>query len=222
EAVAVGDGSFLVGALPGTGVDEGAQLLGQRDQGGGNRLAVQPGHAEDARGDAQAGLGGEERLHTGVLAVGRGADDVAGGLRVVFALFYAHDDGDGVGLVGDGLQAARQSAFGTGGTDGGGHIGEQHRFVQREYGGVGICGGTHHADHGGGDGADRAGAFVDLDDTDAVMVLIGHGGSLQWVVTVRVMLSRERGDWERCGLYGRGLQWRADTPPERGLVRPSV
>src|SRR5690606_7682087 len=123
EAVAVGDGSFLVGALPGTGVDEGAQLLGQRDQGGGNRLAVQPGHAEDARGDAQAGLGGEQGLHAGVLAVGGGADDVAGGLRVVYALFYAYNDGDGAGLVGDGLQAARQGALGTGGADGGGDVG---------------------------------------------------------------------------------------------------
>ena len=71
EAVAVGHGRFLVGTLPGAGVDERSQLLGNGDQGGGDGLAVQPRRSEDARGNAKLGLGSQQCLHAGYLLASR-------------------------------------------------------------------------------------------------------------------------------------------------------
>jgi hypothetical protein len=50
-------------------------------------------------------------------------------------------------------------------------IGEQHRLVERKDRGVGIVGDTDNAGHGGRDGADWTCAVVDLNDTNAVVVV---------------------------------------------------
>ncbi|MNP15059.1 hypothetical protein D3C76_1073990 [compost metagenome] len=175
EALDVGDGLFLGLGAAGGHVGEGAQLLSDGDQGGGHGQGVEPGHAQDARHDAEPGLGAEQRLHAGVLAVGGdGADEVAVGGGLVGAFRDAHHDGGGVGLVGDGLQAGGQGAVDAGLADGGLHVGEQHRSVEGEGRSVGVFGGSDQPDDGGGDGSDGAAALAEFEDPHAVMV-VGHG-----------------------------------------------
>src|SRR5690606_24625743 len=175
ECITVGHRRLFVSTVPGAGVDKGTQLLCDGDQGGGDRLAVQGRHTEDARGDAQFGLGRQQCLHAGVLAALGAADDVTGSSSFVGALLHPNNDGERAGLVGNGLQAAGQRALAAGIAQGGANIGQQDRFIQGKNVSVGIFGCTHHANYGGGDGADGDGGFVDFDDADAVMVLIGHG-----------------------------------------------
>ncbi|MNP00708.1 hypothetical protein D3C76_925030 [compost metagenome] len=175
KILAVGDRFFLGLAVPGTDVVEGAQLLANADQGGGHRLAVEAWHAEDARHHADFGLGGEQGFHAGVFAIGcGGANQSAVGLCLGRAFLDPHDDGVGLGLVGDGLQAHRQGAFYAGLADGGLHVGQQHRGVEREDGGVGVVGRADQADNRSGDGANRAGAVVEFEHPHAVKI-IGHG-----------------------------------------------
>ncbi len=105
------------------------------------------------------------------------SDDVGGGLFVGGAFGNAHDDGDGVNGVGDRLQCFGQGALGAGFANGFLHVGNDYRLVEREYGGVGIFRMAQQADHGGGNGADGAGAFVYFDDAHAVVVTVEcHGG----------------------------------------------
>ncbi|WP_458305907.1 hypothetical protein [Aeromonas veronii] len=117
-------------------------------------------------------------LEAGIAAIRLGgADDVGGGLFVGGAFGNAHDDGDGVDGVGDRLQRFGQGALGASFANGFLHVGNDDRGVEREGGGVGIFRMGDQADHGGGDGADGAGAFVDFDDAHAVVVTVEcHGG----------------------------------------------
>ncbi|EMH75787.1 hypothetical protein EHI8A_239660 [Entamoeba histolytica HM-1:IMSS-B] len=175
ELVAVGDGFFLGGAAVAVCIDEAAQLLGDGDHRGGDGLGVEPGHAQDARRDAQLGLGREQGFHAGITAIGDAADDVALQFGCIGAIGHADHDGDRLGLVGDRLQRLGQGALGAGFADSALDVGQQDGGVEWEGVGIGIAAGADHADDGGGNGGDGAGALIDLEDTHAVMV-VSHEG----------------------------------------------
>lgn len=96
-----------------------------------------------------------------------------GGVFLGSAFLHPHDDGVGLGLVSDGLQAGRQGARGTGFADGGLNVGEQDRRVEGEDANVGIIGRADHAHDCGRDGADGAATIVEFDDPHAIEI-IGH------------------------------------------------
>ena len=85
EVIAVG-GDLFFGIAHGTGIDKAAYFLGDVHQLGRNRLAIQPRRAEDARHDAQFGIGSEQRFRTAVAAILERADGlgVLVGTVVVF------------------------------------------------------------------------------------------------------------------------------------------
>lgn len=165
EVLAVGDGLFLCLAAAGGDISEGAQLLGDGDECGSDRLGIQARHAEDARYHAQAGLGGKQGLHAGVLAIGAdAADDRAIGRGFILARLHPHHHSGGVGLVGDCLQACGQRTAGARLADGSLHVGDEYRRIEWKGGGVGVFGGGYQADDRGGDGANGAGPVIDLLD----------------------------------------------------------
>ncbi|CAB5653355.1 Uncharacterised protein [Pseudomonas putida] len=200
EVLAVGDGFFLGLAARAGDVDESAQLLADRDQGGGYRQGVEAWHSQNAWGDLEPGLGRQQRLHAGVFAgFGGGADQIAGGFLGGRTGCHSHHDSHGLGLVGDRLQAGGQGAGGTGFADGSLYVGQQDRGIERENRGVCVVCSADHADDGSGNGSDWAGALVDFEDPDAVMVFVGHGVCLcRWMTLHR--LPRARGIRERKGL----------------------
>ena len=156
--------------------------MGDGDQLVGHGQGVEAWGAEDARGNAEQGLGAEQGLEAGVLAVGGdGADDLAdlvgllGFVGFTRAFGYAHDDGHRAGVVCDCIQRCGQGALGASFADGAEYVGEQDGFIQREEVTVGIGGGGDQAHDGGGDGANGADALVEFDDADAVVVVGGHG-----------------------------------------------
>lgn len=185
-------------AAAGGDISEGAQLLGDGDECGSDRLGIQARRAEDARYHAQAGLGGKQGLHAGVLAIGAdAADDRAVGRGFILARLHSHHNGRGVGLVGDRLQAGGQRTASASLTDGGLNVGDEYRRIEREGGGVGVVGGGYQADDRGGDGANGAGPVVDLLDPDTVMVLVsGHWVCLcsGWMTLHRLPRARPSGD----------------------------
>lgn len=137
--------------------------------------AVEPRHSQDARRDAEAVAGGQQRLHAGV-AAGRvgGADQVGRGLGLGLATGDAHHDRERVGLVGDGVERAGERAFVAGLADVGLRVRQQDGRVEREGRRVGIVSGADDAGHGGLDGADRARAVVEFNNAHAVVVVGWH------------------------------------------------
>ena len=181
EAVTVGDGLGDVLAVPGAGVGEGTHLLGDGRQLGGDGEVVQARYAQDARTHAELHFGRQQGLEAGVLTLGcDAADDLGGLVRFLggivgaFAVGHAHHNGDGAGLVSDGVQAAGQGAQLASFAGSGEHVGEQDRGVEREGSRVGVAAGADHAHHGGGDSANGADALVDFEDANAVMVVGSH------------------------------------------------
>lgn len=132
EVLPVGDGLGHRFAIPRVGVGEATPLLRDGRQLGGHRQGIQARHTEDARAHAQLRLGREQRLEASVVAARGGrTDDVADGLRRIFALGYPHHHRDRAGLVGDGIQAAGERALTAGLAAGSQHVGEQYGLVQR-------------------------------------------------------------------------------------------
>ena len=177
EVGAVG-GGLLFGRADGARIDKAAHFLGDVHQLGCYRLAVQPRCAEDARHDAELGVGGEQRLRTAVMAVFKGADGlgVLVGAVVVF-LFAggdADDDGQGVGLLVDGGQRRGERAFGPRLADGVGQVADEDGAVFRECGRVGVFASGDQPDHRSRGGAQWAAAVVDFDDADAVQIFGTH------------------------------------------------
>ena len=180
EAGAVGKGLGDGFAVPAVGVGEAAQLLGDGDQFGGDSQVVQAGHAQDAWAHTELGFCGQQGLEAGVMPTsGDAADDVGGCLCLACPFRYAHHHSDRASLVGDGVEAFGQGALLAGLTRGSEHVGEQDGLVEGKDRGVGILRGADHAHHGSGDGANGAGALVEFEDADAVMV-VGHWGSSWW------------------------------------------
>ncbi len=151
--------------------------MGDGHQFGRHRLAVEAGHAEDARLHADNGLGRRQRLDSGFAAVDHGADQVGRGFGFVGAFRHADNHGQRIALVLDGVQGIGERPVRARLVDAGVDVGDQDRTVLREGIGVGGRPGRDQTDDGGIDGADGARAFGDLGYADAVMV-IGHGGLL--------------------------------------------
>ena len=180
--------------------EERAHLLGNADQLGGHGLIIQPRHAQNTWLNAELALGGHQRLHASVLAAGgHGADQVGGGRGRVDTLGHAHSNDDGFGLVGNGVQRLGQRAGSTRFADRFHHVGDQLGLVLGEVVSVGIFSGGNQPDHGRRYGPDRAGALVDLDDADAVMVFGCHWLSPAVCVALDSVCSLARGERRRWG-----------------------
>ena len=127
------------------------------DQFSGDLLRVQPRRADDARHDAKLGLGREECLGTAAATVFKGADGlgILIGAVVVFLLAgrHADNDGQGIGLLVDGIQRGGKCAFRACLADSFGQVADEDGLIFREYGRVGVFAGRHQADDGGADGA---------------------------------------------------------------------
>ena len=208
EVLAVGLGLGHIVA-DGRRIRKAAQLDGHGRQRVGHGLAVQARRAQDARLDAELGLGRQQRLQARVLVAGGGADDLgvlvgaAFGLGGAFAIGHAHDDQHRAALLLDGVQRQGQRALGAGLADGRIDLGDQHRTVQRESGRIGVAGSGHEADHGRGHNADGIDAFAHFRDANAMM----ERGCRHGVLRVGGWLGRGavvRKGWSRLfvGLYG--------------------
>ncbi len=171
-----GDGVGVVG-IRAIGDDHGSQLRRNRDQIGHHRLLLgELRHHQDARGNAQLALGGEKHLEPLGQAGDRigAADHVGQGGGIIDALFDAHDDHDGPGLIEDVIDGRHQGASVTQTSRIAALACNQHGLVERELLGIGIGGGAHQANDRGAHGANGARAGVDLDNLDAVEKLLRH------------------------------------------------
>ena len=177
EVSAVGN-RLLFGGADGARIDKAAYFLGDVHQLGRNRLAVQPRCAEDARHDAQFGIGSEQRLRAAVAAVLKRADGLGVLVGAVVVLFFrgrhADDDGQGVGLLVDGRQRRGERAFRTRLADGFGQVADEDGAVFRECGRVGVFASGDQPDHRSRGGAQWAAAVVDFDDANAMQIFGTH------------------------------------------------
>ena len=177
EVGAVG-GGLLFGCADGARIDKAAYFLGDVHQLGRNRLAVQPRCADDARHDAQFGIGSEQRLRAAVAAVLKRADGLGVLVGAVVVLFlrgrHADDDGQGVGLLVDGRQRRGERAFRTRLADGFGQVADEDGAVFRECGRVGVFASGDQPDHRSRGGAQWAAAVVDFDDANAMQIFGTH------------------------------------------------
>jgi hypothetical protein len=151
------------------GIDKAAQLLGDHRERGGDSLRLKAGRAQDLGLDAQLRLRGEQGLHAGLRALGRGrADHVAGGGGVISSFGHAHHDQDRAGLVGNRAQRAGSvpaspalpmavsiSVTRTGRSSGNGI-------------GIGVGRGGDKAEDRGGNSGQRPGAGADLGQGDTM------------------------------------------------------
>ncbi|MNM59691.1 hypothetical protein D3C81_709500 [compost metagenome] len=164
----VGDGFAAVSA----DITKGTQLLADTGQCGCYLQVVVAWYTQDTWLHTQFGLCRQQGFHTGVFTVFIGtANDIGGGFSLVFAFCHTYHDGDRFGLLGNRQQRACQGTIFAGLATGGQNVSDQHRSVEREQACIGIFCSTNHANNRRRDGGNYAGAFIDFEDTHAVVII---------------------------------------------------